>query len=225
MKNNFTTINLFSCPIYKIRVDPDLYDKEKIINDILYNKNLKNTRNESEHNFGNCVIHHSYDDHDNVDFRSINYDKLSNVYTEIFGEFFSKELVTIKPFNWKFDIVNYSAVTEGQWLPAHNHLWRVDSDHNDFATVHYLNFNKKDHSLTRFTNPSNFGQFLQFFHPELCDVLFSGEPESSYLWGSWSLQVEEDDIIIFPAALNHEIPSQKPTEEPRITISTNIKIV
>ena len=29
MKNDFTKINLFSCPIYKIRIDPNLYDKEK----------------------------------------------------------------------------------------------------------------------------------------------------------------------------------------------------
>ena len=43
--NDFTKTNLFSCPIYKIRIDPNSYDKEKIINDILYNKNLKNTFN------------------------------------------------------------------------------------------------------------------------------------------------------------------------------------
>jgi len=32
--NDFTKTNLFSCPIYKIRIDPNSYDKEKIINDI-----------------------------------------------------------------------------------------------------------------------------------------------------------------------------------------------
>ena len=28
---NFTKTNLFSCPIYKIRIDPNSYDKEKLI--------------------------------------------------------------------------------------------------------------------------------------------------------------------------------------------------
>jgi len=36
--------------------------------------------------------------------------------------------------------------------------------------------------------------------------------------------VKEDDLIIFPAALSHEIAPQGPTKEPRITISSNIKI-
>ena len=90
MKGDFTKTNLFSCPIYKIRIDPNSYDKEKIINDIKYNKSLKNTRNEPHQNFGNCDIHHSYNDFDNVNFRSINYDKLTAVYSESFSEFFDK---------------------------------------------------------------------------------------------------------------------------------------
>ena len=36
----FTRTDLFSCPIYRIRIDPNLYDKEKIINDIIINFNV-----------------------------------------------------------------------------------------------------------------------------------------------------------------------------------------
>ena len=53
MKNNFTKTNLFSCPIYKIKIDPNSYDKEKILNDIKYNKSLKNTRNDEHQKIGN----------------------------------------------------------------------------------------------------------------------------------------------------------------------------
>ena len=75
--NDFTKTNLFYCPIYKIRIDPNSYDKEKIINDIKYNKSLKNTRNDSHQIIGNISdIHHSYNDHENVNFRTINYKKL-----------------------------------------------------------------------------------------------------------------------------------------------------
>ena len=66
MKSNFTKTSIFSCPIYKIRIDPNSYDKEKIINDIKYNKGLKNTRNVNA-NFDNCDIHHSYQDFHNKD--------------------------------------------------------------------------------------------------------------------------------------------------------------
>ena len=87
MKNDFTKTNLFSCPIYKIRIVPNLYDKEKIINDIKYNKSLKNTRNDTHQIIGdNSDIHHSYQDFNNVNFRPINYEKLTVVYLEIFNE-------------------------------------------------------------------------------------------------------------------------------------------
>ena len=97
--SDFTKTNLFSCPIYKIRIDPDSYDKEKIINDILYNKSLKNTRNDTHQIIGsNSDIHHSYKDFDNEDFRIINYEKLIGVYAEKFKEFFNKEIHTTKEF-------------------------------------------------------------------------------------------------------------------------------
>ena len=219
MKNDFTKINLFSCPIYKVRIDPNSYDKEKIINDIKYNKSLKNTRNDPHQIIGNLSdTHHSYQDFDNVNFRTINYEKLSSAYLEIFKEFFDEVIYTAKEFKYAFKIVNYSAMTEGQWLPVHNHI------PDDFATIHYLNF-KEDHNQTRFYNPAIFTPFLKFIQPELYNTLDSTDLDNSYLWESGSFTVEEDDILIFPAALNHEIMRQGPTNEPRITISSNLRIL
>ena len=48
--------------------------------------------------------------------------------------------------------------------------------------------------------------------------------ENSYFWDFFEFSAEEDDMLIFPAAVNHEVPLQGPTKEPRITISSNIKI-
>ena len=213
--SDFTISYLFSCPVYKIRIDPNLYDKEKIINDIKYNKSLKNTRNDTQYNFGNCDIHHSFDDYDNKNFRSIDYDKLKIVYTEIFNNFFSKELYTVKELKYDFKIVNYSAMTEGQYFPAHNHM------DCDFSTIHYLNF-KKDHMLTQFHNPANFASYLQYLRPELNDKLDSKVLDNSYLWKRFQVPVEEDDMLIFPAVLDHEVPAQGPTKESRIMVSSNI---
>ena len=63
--------NLFSLPIYQIKIDPNLYDKEKILSDIEYNKSLQNSRNATHQKIGryNSDIHHSYKDFDNEDFR------------------------------------------------------------------------------------------------------------------------------------------------------------
>ena len=215
--SDFTKTNLFSCPIYKIRIDPDSYDKEKIINDILYNKSLKNTRNDTHQIIGsNSDIHHSYKDFDNEDFRTINYEKLIGVYAEKFKEFFNKEIHTTKEFIFNFDIVNYSAVTEGQWMPVHSHL-----PLDDFACIHYLNF-KDGHNFTSFTNPATFGPLLKYMQPELYEILDSTTSDNSYMWKQFMFSIEEDDMIIFPAALEHEVKVQGPTKEPRITISTNI---
>ena len=216
MKNDFTKTNLFSCPIYKIRIDPNSYDKEKIINDILYNKSLKNTRVESAER--NCDIHHSYEDFDNVNFRPINYEKLADVYLEIYKEFFSKELYAVKEFGFQFKIVNYSAITEGQWLPNHSHLVT-----DDFASIHYLNF-KNDHVRTCFHNSATFIPFIKFIRPELRNILDGMGSENSYFWDFFEFSAEEDDMLIFPSAVNHEVPLQGPTKEPRITISSNIRI-
>ena len=217
---DFTKTNLFSCPIYKIRIDPDSYDKEKIINDILYNKSLKNTRNDTHQIIGsNSDIHHSYMDFDNEDFRPINYEKLIGVYAEKFKEFFNKEIHTTKEFKFNFDIVNYSAATEGQWMPVHSHL-----PLDDFACIHYLNF-KKDHNLTSFYNPATFAPFLKYMRPVLADVLDTTHEDNQYICEYFGRKVEEDDMIIFPSALNHEIKPQGPTKEPRITIATNLKIL
>ena len=227
MKNNineFIKTYLFSCPIYQIRIDPNSYDKEKIINDIKYNKSLKNTRNDPHQNIGGTSdTHHSYRDFDNENFRSINYEKLQSVYLKMIKEFFEKEIQmkkTVKTFKYKVEFLNYSAITEGQWLPFHNHLGAGD----DFACIHYLNF-KDDHVHTTFNNPINFTPFLKFIQPELYDILDNRTSDNSYLEEYFGFPAEEDDMLIFPTALNHQCTMQGPTKEPRITISSNIKLL
>ena len=219
MKNDFSIESFFVFPIYKIRVDPNSYDKEKIINDILYNKSLKNTRqNKFENSLFKSFIHHSYQDFDNVNFRAINYEKLVSIYSEIFDDFFNKEINTIKTFNFEFEIINYTAMSEGQYFPAHNHPT------DDFAAVHYLNF-KDDHVPTLFHNPATFAPFLKYMRPDLANILDTTHKHNQYMWQHFAYKVEEDDMLIFPSALDHEIKAQGPTKEPRITIATNLKIV
>ena len=221
MKNNFEKTFLFSFPIYKIRIDPNSYDKEKILNNIKHNKRLKNTRN--THTIGGGAdTHHSYMDFDNEEFIPINYDKLEDVYLETYDDFFNKILYTSSndddtqtTYRYKFTIVNYSAMTEGQQLLKHKHL------DCDFATIHYLNF-KHDHIPTTFYNPYCGSGFFKSLQPDLSKIL-AKHRDNSYMWTEILFPVEEDDMLIFPATLMHEVSLQGPTKEPRVTISSNIE--
>ena len=79
--------------------------------------------------------------------------------------------------------------------------------------------------MTNFRNPAKFASYVKYIRPELIDILDGNPSDNSYLWDNYRVPVKEDDMIIFPAALDHEVQIQGPTKEPRITISTNIKIV
>ena len=141
MKSSFTKTHLFFCPIYKIKIDPELYDNEKILSDILYNKSLKNIRNDIHQSLGrqgimNHNIHHSHRDFDNENFRSINYEKLLSTYSNIIDDFFNNEINPTKKIQYNFKIVNYTAMTEGQNMPMHSHI------PCDFSCIHYLKYNE-----------------------------------------------------------------------------------
>ena len=217
--NEFSQLNLFAFPIYKIKIDPTSYDKEKIIEDIKYNKNLKKNACTYVSIFGNDYKENSFErDYDGVTFRSVNFDKLNREYTKVFNKFFDEKVFTEKPFRWELDIRSYSAILEGQRIGSHNHLTE-----ESFSTCHYVNF-KKEHVFTRFNNPANFAPFTKYLQVNTINFLDLGAPDNSYLLEDFTCPIQEDDMIIFPSTLNHEVVEQGPTKEPRITISTNIKI-
>ena len=219
MKNEFSQLNLFALPIYKIKIDPTSYDKEKIVEDIKYNKSLKKNACTYVSRFGSDYKQNSFESsYDDITFRSINFDKLKFEYMKVFNNFFNEQVFTKNPFKWKLDIRSYSAILEGQRIGSHNHL--VD---DSFSTCHYLNF-KKEHVFTRFNNPAIFSSFTKYLQENTINFLDLSAPDNSYLMEDFTFPIQEDDMIIFPSTLNHEVVEQGPTKEPRITISTNITI-
>ena len=68
-----------------------------------------------------------------------------------------------------------------------------------------------------------FAPLLKDVQKDLYNVLDNTEADNSYMWKQFLFPVKEDDMIIFPASLNHEVSPQKKTNKPRITIATNIK--
>jgi len=208
---------LFGVPIYKAHIPSNSYDKTNIINDIKYNFDKNNLRDTEK--FGN--LHHSYNDDENPEFKKINFDSLTPHYNNIVKDFFEKNIkpTNVKQFKYSYYIVNYTATTKDQYMDAHWHMPEFD-----FSAVHYVNL-KEGMKSTNFISPyKQLAKSVACMRSDLNksvnkkDLMFSGYTPEYYL------NTEEDDIVIFPAWLDHEIkPSIVEYKEPRITIVLNIK--
>ena len=205
---------LFGFPVHKIRIDPNSYDKDKIVNDIKENYEIDNNRNE----WGTSNLHHTYGDWDNEKFININYNKLKKVYHKIFEDFFHNDFKSLQPFNYQWNIVNYTAIKTGQHMQSHTHPTY------DFSCTHYINFNPEKHSSIRFVNLSSMGLYGKEIMKSKFDIADNRDISNSYLHGGWHYPLIEDDMVIFPASLHHEVPKQEETDKLRICIVTNIKL-
>ena len=205
---------LFGFPVHKIRIDPNSYDKDKIVSDIKENYEIDNSRNE----WGTSNLHHTYGDWDNEKFININYNKLKKVYHKIFENFFHNDFKNSQPFNYQWNIVNYTAIKTGQHMQSHTHPTY------DFSCTHYINFNPEKHSSIRFVNLSSMGLYGKEIMKSKFNIADNMDISNSYLQGGWNYPLSEDDMVIFPATLHHEVPKQEETDELRICVVTNIEL-
>ena len=205
---------LFGFPVHKIRIDPNSYDKDKIVSDIKENYEIDNSRNE----WGTSNLHHTYGDWDNEKFININYNKLKEVYHKTFEDFFHNDFKSLQPFNYQWNIVNYTAIKTGQHMQSHTHPTY------DFSCTHYINFNPEKHSSIRFVNLSSMGLYGKEIMKSKFNIADNMDISNSYLQGGWNYPLSEDDMVIFPATLHHEVPKQEETDELRICVVTNIEL-
>ena len=189
----FQTDILFGLPIYKTKIDPNSYDKKKLLSTMKKNYNLGPRNNFDQYNSN---VHMSYADEKNSKFKSVNYTKLKEVYNNVFDNFMK-------------NFMNY-----------HNHLPK-----DDFACVHYLQLGK-DHIGTKFKNTHSFGNYFKFIRSKLCNSMNNMEKINSYVYEDFTLDVEEDDMIIFPSVVEHGIKKvDKLSDKLRVTIATNLRLV
>jgi hypothetical protein len=206
---------LFGFPIHNVFINPNSYDKETIVSNIKKNYEIDGDRNE----WGSSKLHHPYGDWDNEKFIDINYNKLKEVYQKTFDNFFKNHFKSTELFNYHWNIVNYTAIKTGQYMKAHTH------PEYDFSCTHYINFNPEKHSSLRFVNSSPTGLFGKEIMNEQYLIADRSHISNSYLYGDFDYPSLEDDMIIFPATLQHEVPVQKETDELRICVVTNIKLL
>lgn len=212
MLSDCEVFRLFATDIHKFRIDPNTYDKQDFIEVCTRNYDKNPYRNSWDH--GQSDIHHLYNDWDNKEFEPVNLDKVTEQYKLIIDSFM-QTLRFNNTIAYEFGVVNTTVTKTNQYMKQHNH------ESCAFSCVHYINL-KEEHSLTRFINPLIIGQFRNTWAH--VNTLMDGSIENSSYFSYWDLSVEEDDFIIFPAYLVHEITRVPKTVEPRITNSVNIKI-
>jgi uncharacterized protein (TIGR02466 family) len=205
--------DLFAFPIYQVKIPPEFYDKRELVSKILKNYKKSPSRNE-----WSCMsdMHHPFNDWENPDLEKIDFSKLNKVYNETIQKFVG-QLDFVQSINWKYELVNYTVTTKGQSMVEHHHMPSL------FSAVHYLKFDSEKHNSTVFFNPSQYQNVFSLFYSDQIDVLSKKDIRNSWLTRYKYISVEEDDLVIFPAVLNHAI-SPSYNEEERVTVALNIDI-
>ena len=210
---------LFGFPVGIYKINPNNYDKEKIVSDIIDNYKIDPNRNNWDnysnvHNSSN--IHHELNDKGNVKFKKINYSSLIPLYNEKIKEYLSNFKV-IKDYHYKFEIVNYTCSGSGQYMKRHMH------DDCAFSAVHYIKFNREEHMGTTFHNLLPHIDFIPSFKQKFDEIKDLSDIRNSWATRAWTFDVEEDDICFSPAKLMHSVSPPK-GDDLRITIVMNIDI-
>jgi len=210
---------LFGFPVGIYKIDPNNYDKEKIVSDIIYNYKTDPTRNEgvrNEWDNSGSKIHSDLDGKANDNFKKINYSSLIPLYNEKIKEYLSNFKV-IEDYNYKFKIINYTCSSSGQYMQRHIHTKCA------FNAVHYVKFNKKEHMGTTFHNRNSYVDFLPNLREKFYEIKSENDITNSWAMENWTFNVEEDEICFSPAVLQHSV-SQPKGDDLRITIAMNIDI-
>ena len=180
---------LFGFPVGIYKIDPNNYDKEKIVSDIIDNYKVDPTRNKWDN--GWSKIHHELDDKGNDNFKKINYSSLVPLYNEKIKEYLSNFKV-IEDYNYKFKIVNYTCSSSGQYMQRHIHTECA------FSADHYVKFNKKEHMGTTFHNRNSYVDFLPTLREKFYEIKSTNDITNSWAMENWTFDVEEDEICFSP---------------------------
>lgn len=205
--------SLFKFPYYKTKIKAEKYNKNDIISSMVSNYSIEPSRN---HWNPHCNLHHEYNDFGNENFQSIDYSMLIPLYASEIKNFI-EELKFIEEMHWKFTIENYTVTKGSQNMLPHHHL------PSTFSAVHYLKFDSSEHTSTIFHNPSQYGLLLDSQYSNQQKIFDRYDENNLWLWNDVIVDVEEDDMIIFPSILNHSIGASNSNKE-RITVALNIQV-
>jgi hypothetical protein len=214
-------IDLFPTSIYKTRIDPSLWNKEKFVNESIQSYNIDPNRHAKD--MPDSEFHTTYKDWNNPKFNSIDTDDLQKVYSKTISEFFNS-LKLKCDINYSWSVVNIS-IGKDNWYDWHCHggIPSKEGYVNNFVMVHYIKFDEKVHNSTCFKNPLIMSLFKN--NLILRHIMNDNHIEHSTYRSNCALSVVEDDVIIFPSYLYHGVLKKNSnTEKFRIITSTHLDI-
>ena len=184
--------NMFPTQIYKCKIDPESYDKEKLI----YECTQKYAEN-PYHNLWDDVsdLHHYHRDFINMpDMKG-----LGKSYGKAIDDYMSQ----IKgKFNYKWQLINLAV--NSKYMKMHDHFYRRNGWQGMFGSTHYISYDPDQHKPTKFINPLIFGQYSHNTN-DVMHMLDKDDYNNSAWWPECTMDVEEDDMIIFPSYLKHVV--------------------
>lgn len=203
---------LFGVPFYKYNVKTP----QSILNDIQHNYEIDSSRNSWDNkSYLHSKTHHSNRDRGNPKFKEVNYTPIMSEYKKVFDTFM-KELDLDCQYKWT--IANYTAMKSQQYMRAHDHI-----GDSDYTCIHYAKFNPKKHSTTTFYNSHQWANSIKYIRPDYYSKLDIQNEKHSYQLPYFQVSVKQDDILITPSCLVHEVPPFE-SDELRVTIVINLSI-
>ena len=207
----------FGMPIWRENIDSKSYNKKEIIDTITRNYHKNRSRNIwlSE---GWSDLHHAYNDYGNKEYECPDWtNSLMGVYRGVLQRFF--DTITAQSFNYNFSIVNYTCYGNLQYIQEHLHP-KVD-----FVGIHYIRFDTESHTPTRFINPMTYAKYLEGITSETSLKYNDNDVSNAWMFPSWEPKIIEDDMIIHPGLLSHDVRPQKCNDDNlRIASVLNIHV-
>ena len=205
---------IFGFPVFTTKISKSLYERKKIISTIEQNFKINNQRNKWDKQ---SVMHHSYNDWSNPTYKKVNFSTLLPVYKKVIQEIVD-QMSFSKPIQYTFQIVNYTCLGSSNYMASHDHPGC------DFSAVHYLQFDKVNHSPTLFENSSPHVNYMLTLRPDLLATLAPNHNVNSWAYRDWKLDSDEDDFCLVPGVMRHCIESQQSKKKNRITVVINVDI-
>jgi len=205
---------LFGMPFWQENINPRSYNKQEIIDTIT--RNYQKDRGRNEWWPGTSDVHHMYSDFENKNFETPDWDhSLKNLYVNVLQRFFNT--ITAEPFSFNYDIANYTVYGSSQYIQAHIHPGC------DFVGIHYVRFDPMVHTSTRFSSPLYYSKCLEEIRRNERIKYDYGDPKNSWMFQCFEPEIVEDDMIIHPSLLEHDVrPQQCEDDNLRIAIVLNI---
>ena len=205
----------FGMPIWRENIDSKSYNKKEIIDMITRNYQKNRSRDSLWPTTSN--VHHMYNDWDNTDYESPDWDNsLVDLYRGVLQRFFYS--INAQSFNFNFSIVNYTCYGNLQYIQEHLHS-KVD-----FVGIHYIRFDTESHTPTRFINPMSYAKYLDDITSET-SLKYNDDVSNAWMFPSWEPKVIEDDMIIHPGLLSHDVRPQTCNDDNlRIASVLNINV-